>query len=177
MKIFQAVSGAGYPGISSLEMIDNVIPYISGEEEKMDTESKKILGDIDKPADYRIATYCCRVNVLDGHMECVFLDTINKSDRNEVKHLMAEFPGTGLYSGPLKPIMIREEIDRPQPRLDRYEGDGKSQYVKGMSVTVGRIRNYEVFGLSFICLGHNTIRGGAGEAVLVGELLERQRYI
>jgi len=172
----QAVSGAGYPGISSLDITDNVVPYIEGEEEKTRLESKKILGSIDKPADYKLASHCCRVHVIDGHLESIFVKTKQKADAEEVKRLMREFPGTGLYSGPKRPIIVRDEVDRPQTRFDRYAGEGKSPYVGGMSVTVGRLRN-EVFGLSFISLGHNTIRGGAGEAVLVGELLEREGYV
>jgi len=173
----QAVSGAGYPGLPSLDIADNVIPYIGGEEEKTRVESKKILGSIDKPADYKLASYCCRVYVIDGHLECVFVKTKQEADAEVVKRLMREFPGTGLYSGPARPIIVREEVNRPQTRFDRFAGEGVSPYVGGMSVTVGRIRNDDVFGLSFTSLGHNTIRGGAGEAILVGELLETEGYI
>lgn len=173
----QAASGAGYPGVPSLDITDNVIPHIGGEEEKTRLESKRILGSIDKPADYKLASYCCRVHVIDGHLECVFVKTKRKADAEEVKRLMKKFPGTGLYSGPERPIIVRDEIDRPQTRFDRFAGEGKSPYVGGMSVTVGKVRNDEVFGLSFISLGHNTIRGGAGEAILVGELLERKGYV
>jgi aspartate-semialdehyde dehydrogenase len=157
--------------------MDNVVPYIGGEEEKTVVESKKILGGIGKPAEYQMTSYCCRVNVIDGHLECVFVETKEKTTGDEVKSLMKEFRGTGLYSGPKQPIIVREEIDRPQTRLDRYAGNGESPYVKGMSITVGRIRNDEVFGLSFVTLGHNTIRGGAGEVILLGELLEKNGYI
>lgn len=177
LTTMQAVSGAGYPGVPMLDINDNIIPYIADEEEKTMVESRKILGTNDKTADFKVASYCCRVPVIDGHMECVFVKTRQEADAEKTKRLMREFPGTGLYTGPEKPIIVREEIDRPQTRLDRYAGEGKSPYVKGMSVTVGRIRNDEVFGLSFISLGHNTIRGGAGEAILVGELLEREGYV
>ena len=177
LTTMQAISGAGYPGVSSLDIIDNVIPYIEGEEEKTRLESKKILGSIDKLADYKLASYCCRVPVIDGHLECIFVKTREKADVEEVKRLMRNFPGTGSYTGPERPIIVRDEADRPQTRFDRYAGEGKSPYIKGMSVTVGRIRDDGVFGLSFISLGHNTIRGGAGEAILVGELLEREGYV
>jgi aspartate-semialdehyde dehydrogenase len=173
----QAVSGAGYPGLPSLDIMDNVIPYIGGEEEKTIVESKKILGDIGKPANYGLASYCCRVNAIDGHLECVFVQTEKKANADDVRHLMKNFHGTGLHSGPKQPIIVRDEIDRPQTRLDRYAGEGRSPYVRGMSVTVGRIRNDDVFGLSFITLGHNTIRGGAGEVILLGELLKKNEYI
>lgn len=173
----QAVSGAGYPGLPFLDMTDNVIPYISGEEEKIRLESKKILGVIDKPAEYGLTSYCCRVNVSDGHLECVFVKTEKQVDAGDVKRLMSGFHGTELFSGPKLPLVLKDENDRPQTRLDRYSGEGKSPYVRGMSVTVGRIRNDEVFGLSFVSLGNNTIRGGAGEAILVGELLEKNGYI
>lgn len=173
----QAISGAGYPGVPSLDITDNVIPYIGGEEEKTRVESKKILGSIDKSAEYKLASYCNRVHTIDGHIECVFVKTKQEAEADKVKRLMRAVPGTGLYTGPVRPIIVRDEIDRPQTRLDRLAGEGKSPYVGGMSVTVGRIRNDEVFGLSFLSLGHNTIRGGAGEAVLIGELLDREEYV
>jgi aspartate-semialdehyde dehydrogenase len=177
LTTMQAISGGGYPGVPSLDVTDNIVPYIEGEEEKTRLESKKILGSNNEPADYKLASSCCRAHVIDGHMECLFVKTRQKAGAEEVKRLMREFPGTGLHTGPEKPIIVRDEVNRPQTRLDRYAGNGKSPYVKGMSVTVGRIRNDEVFGLSFIALGHNTIRGGAGEAILIGELLERKNYL
>jgi len=173
----QAISGAGYPGVPSLDILDNVIPYIGGEEEKLNNESKKILGSIGQPADYKVAAYCCRVHVMDGHMEAIFVKTKQKFDVGEVKSLMKKFPGTGLYTGPEHPIIIMDESNRPQTRLDRYAGKGKSPYTRGMSITVGRLKNNDVKGLSFIALGHNTIRGGAGEAVLIGELLDIKRLL
>lgn len=173
----QAISGGGYPGVPSLDITDNVVPYIGGEEEKTRVESKKILGSIEKSAEYKFASYCCRVHTIDGHLECVFVKTNKEADAEKVKSLMREFPGTGLYTGPVRPIIVRDEIDRPQTRLDRLAGEGKNPYIGGMSVTVGRIRNDEVLGLSFLSLGHNTVRGGAGEAILIGELLDREDYV
>jgi aspartate-semialdehyde dehydrogenase len=177
VSTMQAISGAGYPGVSSMDIIDNVIPYIGGEEEKLDVESKKILGGLKKPASYHLAAYCNRVNVIDGHMESVFIKTKEDPDIEEVKNLMGDYPGLDLYTGPEKPIIVRSEVNRPQTRLDRYAGSGKSPYTGGMSVTVGRFKKTRQYELGFIALGHNTVRGGAGEAVLIGELLENKGYI
>jgi aspartate-semialdehyde dehydrogenase len=173
----QAFSGAGYPGVPSLDITDNVIPYIGGEEEKLDIESKKILGDGKKPAEYKINVYCNRVPALDGHLESVFLETKKKITVDEMKQAMRDFPGTGLYTGPEKPVIVREEKNRPQTRIDRYAGKGPSPYTAGMSVTCGRFRDLGDNEMSFVCLAHNTIRGGAGEAILIGELLEKKGYL
>jgi aspartate-semialdehyde dehydrogenase len=173
----QAISGAGYPGVSSMDILDNVIPYIGGEEEKLVIESKKILGDFDKPAEYELAAYCNRVNVMDGHLESIFLKTKEKAEVSEIKQLLRDLPSTNLYSGPIRPIIVKEEINRPQTRLDRYAGEGRSPYIKGMSVSVGRFKKYGANGIGFIALGHNTIRGGAGEALLIGELLHELEYV
>lgn len=166
----QALSGAGYPGVSSLDIMDNVVPYISEEEEKMIIELKKLLGSEDEPADFRVAASCNRVPTIDGHMEAAFVHTKKKATPEEVKTTFTEFKGLNLPSAPPHPIIVRNEIDRPQTRLDRDAG-------KGMSVVVGRIRSDEVFGLSYTVLGHNTIRGGAGGAVLVAELCRSKGYV
>ncbi|MEM3512014.1 MAG: aspartate-semialdehyde dehydrogenase, partial [Candidatus Jordarchaeales archaeon] len=171
----QAVSGAGLPGVPSLMIIDNIIPYISGEEEKVIRESRKILGKLDGgrvvPADFKVEASCNRVPVLDGHTESVFLVTESEIDVEEVKEVFRKFRGEPqklkLPSAPEQPIIVRDEIDRPQPRLDRMAGS-----VPGMSVNVGRIRRgSEPNSLAFTVLSHNTIRGAAGAAILNAELM------
>jgi len=166
----QALSGAGYPGVPSLDIMDNVVPYIPEEEEKMIIELKKLLVPEDKPAEFKVAASCNRVPAIDGHMEAAFVRTRKKATPEEVKKAFTELKGLNLPSAPRQPIIVREEPDRPQTRLDRDAGDG-------MSVVVGRIRTDEVFGLSYSVLGHNTIRGGAGGAVLVAELCHSKGYI
>jgi len=173
----QAISGAGYPGLPSMDIIDNVIPYIGGEEEKLDVESKKILGTTEQPAQYRIAAHCNRVHVMDGHMEAIFVKTTEEIDLEIIQELWKNFPGTGLYTGPERPLILRKENNRPQTRLDRYAGKSRSPYTGGMSITLGRVKKNQPDELSFIAVGHNTIRGGAGEAVLIGELLEKEGYV
>jgi aspartate-semialdehyde dehydrogenase len=166
----QSVSGAGYPGVPSLDIIDNVVPYISEEEDKMIIELKKLFGTESSPAQFSVAASCNRVSTIDGHMEAAFVRTKKKAQPEEVKKAFAEFKGLDLPSAPNPPIVVRKEPDRPQTRLDRDTGDG-------MSVVVGRIRSDEVFGLSYVVVGHNTIRGGAGGAVLVAELCHRNGFI
>jgi len=174
----QALSGAGYPGVPSLDIIDNVIPYIAKEEEKLENETKKILGIFDgekvKLADISISASCNRVNVKDGHLEAIYVDLETKPSVEEVKEAFRNFVGEpqklGLPSAPEKPIIVREEIDRPQPRLDRDAG-------RGMSVVVGRIRGDPVMSIKYLCLGHNTIRGAAGAGILSAELMVAKGYI
>jgi len=166
----QSISGAGYPGVASLDIIDNVVPYIGEEEEKMIIELKKLLGPEDKPAEISVAASCNRVPTIDGHMEAAFVRTRKKVSPEDVKKTFAEFKGLDLPTAPHQPIIVRDEPDRPQTRLDRDAGNG-------MSVVVGRIRSDEVFGLSYTVVGHNTIRGGAGGAVLVAELCHSKGYI
>ena len=174
----QALSGAGYPGVPSLDIIDNVIPYIAKEEEKLENETKKILGIFDgekvKLADISISASCNRVNVKDGHLEAIYVDLETKPSVEEVKEAFSNFVGEpqklGLPSAPEKPIIVREEIDRPQPRLDRDAG-------RGMSVVVGRIRGDPVMSIKYLCLGHNTIRGAAGAGILSAELMVAKGYI
>lgn len=166
----QAISGAGYPGVPSLDIVDNVVPYIGGEEEKMIIETKKLLGDGRRPANLRISASCNRVSTLDGHLEAVSVMTKKKVVLAEAKKAFEEFKGLSFPSAPREPIIVRDELDRPQTRLDRNAG-------KGMSVVVGRLREDEAMGLSYTVLGHNTIRGGAGGAVLVGELCHGKNYV
>lgn len=174
----QALSGAGYPGVASLDIIDNVIPYIAKEEEKIETETKKLLGVFDgekiRFANICISACCNRVNVKDGHLEVIYVDLEIKPSVEEVKEAFISFSGEpqilNLPSAPKKPIIVRDEIDRPQPRLDRDAG-------KGMSIVVGRICNDPIMTIKYLCLGHNTIRGAAGAGILSAELMAAKGYI
>lgn len=170
VSTMQSLSGAGYPGVPSMDVLDNVVPYIGGEEEKMVAETKKLLGDGMRPAQLKVSAACNRVATLDGHMEAAFVATKKKAGQAEAKKAFLEFKGLEYPSAPRQPIIVRDEPDRPQTRLDRDAGNG-------MSVVVGRIREDEVLGLAYTVLGHNTIRGGAGGAVLVGELCHGKGYI
>lgn len=180
VSTMQALSGAGFKGVPSMAILDNVIPYIEKEEEKVEIETLKILGKLKEDqvefADVKVSASCHRVMVLDGHMEVVFVETVKKADVDQVKEALREFKGNkikdlNLPSAPNKPIVVRDEPDRPQPRLDRKEG-------KGMSIVVGRIREDKALnGIKFIVLGHNTIRGAAGTAILIGELMAKKGFI
>ncbi|MEM2103339.1 MAG: aspartate-semialdehyde dehydrogenase [Candidatus Bathyarchaeia archaeon] len=175
VSTMQALSGAGYPGVASLDIVDNVIPFIRNEEEKMQSESLKILGFPLKPADFKISASCHRVATLDGHVEAVFTELKSEANPEDVVKAMARFVGEPqklkLPSAPTKPIVVRNEEDRPQVRLDRMEG-------KGMSVVVGRVRRDPAFGgVKFIVLGHNTIRGAAGCSILNAEYLRAKKYL
>jgi len=180
VSTMQAVSGAGLRGVPSAAIIDNIIPYIKDEEEKIEKETLKILGSIEegrvKYAEVAITASCHRVAVLDGHLEAVFIETSRRVSAEEVKEVLREFKGNkikglNLPTAPKNPVIIREESDRPQPRLDRKAG-------KGMSVVLGRIREDKVLnGVKFVVLGHNTIRGAAGTAVLIAELITKEGLI
>jgi aspartate-semialdehyde dehydrogenase len=170
VSTMQSISGAGYPGVPSLDILDNVVPYIGGEEEKMIIETKKLLGTEKQPADLKISASCNRVSTLDGHLEVVFVQTKKKAEPKDALEAFRSLRGLNYPSAPQEPIVVRDEIDRPQTRLDRYAGDG-------MSVVIGRVREDEAFGLTYIVLGHNTIRGGAGGAVLVGEVCHGKGYV
>jgi aspartate-semialdehyde dehydrogenase len=167
----QALSGAGYPGVPSLDIIDNVVPFIGKEEEKMENESNKILGTLQcgavQNANFQISASCNRVHVKDGHLESVFVKLDKNPSVEEVSKAFRNFKGEPqklkLPSAPENPIIVREEPNRPMPRFDRDAG-------KGMSVSVGRIRKDPIMTLKYMCLGHNTIRGGAGAGVLSAEL-------
>jgi len=168
----QALSGAGYPGVASLDAVDNVIPFISGEEEKMETEPRKILGHLAgrtvRFADFKVSAHCNRVPVMDGHLESVSVRLKNKVSIADVRRALVEFEGEpqrmGLPTAPHHPILVSDDSDRPQPRRDRDAG-------KGMTVSVGRIRPCEIADFRFTVLVHNTIRGAAGAAILNAELL------
>jgi len=175
VSTMQAISGAGYPGIPSIDIIDNVIPFIGGEEPKMESETQKILGTASKPADFKVSASCHRVPTIDGHMEAVFVEMKKKVEPNIVAEAMEKFVGEPqtlkLPSAPEKPVVVTWEKDRPQTRLDRMEGNG-------MSTVVGRIRKDPVLnGVKFIALGHNTIRGAAGCGVLNAEYLKVKNFI
>ncbi len=165
----QAVSGAGYEGVPSMAILGNVIPYIGGEEEKEETEPQKILGFFDGErivdADFTVSASCHRVPVMDGHTEAVWVTMRDNPSPEEVRQAMIEFNSNlgDLPTSPEKALIVKDELDRPQPRLDRNRG-------KGMSVSVGRIRS----GIRFICMGHNTVRGAAGASMLNAELLVKK---
>ncbi|MBN2487587.1 MAG: aspartate-semialdehyde dehydrogenase [Methanosarcinaceae archaeon] len=164
----QAISGAGYEGVPSMAILDNVIPYIGGEEEKMESETLKLLGDFDGEkitnADVRVSASCNRVPVMDGHTEAIWAAMSDDPTPADVRSAFLNFnPDLGdLPTEPEKALIVRDENDRPQPRLDRNMG-------RGMSVSVGRIRE----GIRYIAMGHNTIRGAAGASVLNAELLHK----
>ncbi|RJQ36931.1 aspartate-semialdehyde dehydrogenase [Candidatus Microgenomates bacterium] len=174
----QALSGAGYPGVPSLDIIDNVIPYISGEEEKMETEPLKLLGKVSKngviSAKIAISAQCNRVAVREGHLESVTISFEKKPTLQEVIKALKNFTSVPqklkLPSAPQYPIIVREEANRPQPVVDRNEGNG-------MSVVVGRVNKSEVFDIKLTLLVHNTIRGAAGAAILNAELLKVKNFI
>ena len=169
----QALSGAGYPGPSSIDMLGNVIPFISGEEQKVQTEPLKVLGKFTgqaiQPARFPISAHTNRVSVEDGHMECVSVELEKKASPEEVSRIFAEFTSLPqelrLPTAPKHPIIVSSERDRPQPRLDRDAGEG-------MSAVVGRIRECPVFDIKFVVLSHNTIRGAAGAAILNAEVMK-----
>jgi aspartate-semialdehyde dehydrogenase len=174
----QAISGAGYPGVASLDITDNVIPYIGGgEEEKMETEPRKFLGTLKKDsvqlADFAISATCTRVPVIEGHTEAVHVSFKKRTTPEAVAETLRAFRGKPqelrLPTAPARPIVVREELDRPQPRRDRAEGDY-------MSVVVGRVRSDLVFDAKFVCLGSNTVRGAAGASILNAELAAALGY-
>jgi aspartate-semialdehyde dehydrogenase len=174
----QALSGAGYPGLSAIDMLGNVIPFIGGEEDKIETEPLKIMGALDgdgiRFADCRISAHTNRVFVEDGHMECVSLELEKKATPDEVAEVLARFSSLPqelkLPSAPERPVIVTDERNRPQPRFDRDAGNG-------MSAVVGRIRECPVFDIRLVVLSHNTIRGAAGAAILNAELMKAQGLI
>lgn len=174
VSTMQAVSGAGYNGVPSMAIVDNLVPFIGGEEEKMESETLELLGDLDdgklNPAPFGISTSCHRVAVVDGHTEAVFIEMADDFSIEEVEESFREFRGLpqklDLFSAPATPVIVREEDNRPQPRMDRNAQ-------RGMAVSVGRIRKDEVFrnSLKYVLVGHNTIRGAAGASILNAELI------
>jgi aspartate-semialdehyde dehydrogenase len=171
---FQATSGAGYPGVPSLDSLGNVVPYIPGEEAKMESETQKILGRLGKktiePAEFALSAACHRVAVLDGHLTAVSVKFRRRPTRKALLAAVAAFrplSKLSLPSAPEQPILYREEDDRPQPRLDA-DRDG------GMGITMGRLRPCSVLDWKFDALGHNVVRGAAGAAILNAEILKRE---
>jgi aspartate-semialdehyde dehydrogenase len=168
----QALSGAGYPGVASLDIADNVVPFIENEEEKIEEETRKILGEAGGSgithAVTRVSAQVHRVNVTDGHLAAVRVKLAGTAELAEVRDALASFASLPqelkLHSAPERPVVVRDERDRPQPRLDRDAG-------RGMTVTVGRLAPDTVLDFRFVCLSHNTIRGAAGAALLNAELL------
>lgn len=171
----QAVSGAGYPGVASLDIMQNVIPFIRHEEEKVETETNKILGTASQPAGITVSAACNRVSTLNGHLESVFAKTRSPARPADVINAMTQFTSVPqqlkLPSAPNHPIIVRKEEDRPQTRIDVDEG-------KGMSVSVGRVRQDPALGgVKYTVLGHNLVRGGAGCSILNAELLIAKKII
>jgi aspartate-semialdehyde dehydrogenase len=174
----QALSGAGYPGVASLDIVDNVIPYIASEEEKIESETGKILGRLSgqriEPAPFAVSAQCHRVNVQDGHLGAIRVKLARPASLDELKEAWATYSGEPqrlqLPTAPAHPIEVREEPDRPQPRRDRDAGGG-------MTVTIGRIARDAVLDWRFLALSHNTIRGAAGAALLNAELLLARGYL
>jgi aspartate-semialdehyde dehydrogenase len=172
VSTMQAVSGAGYPGVASLDILGNVIPHIGGEEEKIERESRKILGilsdGIVEPAQFAVSAHTNRVAVVDGHMMTVSVGFRRRVAPDEAVAVLREFRGppsvVRLPSSPTPPVEVDDRADRPQPRLDLDRGSG-------MAVTVGRVRPCPILDLRLVALGHNTIRGAAGQGVQIAELL------
>jgi aspartate-semialdehyde dehydrogenase len=174
----QAVSGAGYPGVASLDILGNVIPYIKNEEEKMEEETKKLLGQLNGskviPGDFAMSAQCNRVAVEDGHTESISIRLKKKAKAQEIiaawNGYRAEPQQLKLPSAPERPVVYLEAPDRPQPRFDVDMG-------AGMTTAVGRLRPCGVLDWKFTVLSHNTIRGAAGAAVLNAELLKVKGYL
>ncbi len=175
----QAISGAGHPGVSSYDIIDNVIPYIGGEEKKSEMEPRKIFGTISEKSfvddtSFVISAHCNRVGVMDGHMACVSFSCKEKPSKDDILLLWNTFSGEPqaleLPSAPVRPIHYFEQDNRPQPRLDRDRD-------KAMAVSVGRLREDPILNWKFVGLSHNTIRGAAGGGVLIAELLVAKKYL
>jgi len=174
----QAISGAGMDGPRALDLVDNVVPYIPGEEEKMESELTKILGTIQggevERARIHASAHCHRVPTLDGHLEAVSFELVGDPTPEAVEACLREFRGDteGLHlpTSPPVPIEVRSELDRPQPRLDRDCG-------RGMTVVVGRVRRCSALGIKLELLSHNTIRGAAGGTLLNAELLAAKQLL
>lgn len=182
VSTMQALSGAGYGGVRSMTIQDNIIPFIAKEEAKTETESLKILGELQKnrikPAPIEISASCHRVPVLDGHTEAVFLEMENRASAKQIAEALANFKAKPqklkLPTAPTRPIIVEEGEDRPQPRFARSAGS-----VPGMAVVVGRVREDPVFkkGVKFVVSGNNAIRGAAGASVLNAELMKAEGYL
>ncbi|MGO8720682.1 MAG: aspartate-semialdehyde dehydrogenase [Acidobacteriaceae bacterium] len=174
VSTMQAISGAGYPGVPSLDITGNVIPFIRNEEEKLEAETLKLLGKLENrkvtPLDARVSAHCNRVAVEDGHTESVSIELASKPTREEILAAWRDFQplrGKNLPTAPEQPVEYNSAEDRPQPRLDRMRG-------RGMTATAGRLRPCSLLDWKFTVLSHNTIRGAAGAALLNAELLACQ---
>jgi aspartate-semialdehyde dehydrogenase len=171
----QAISGAGYPGVASMDINANVIPYIGSEEEKMEQETQKILGDLlngsVEPLAAKVSAHCNRVPVVDGHTVAVSVQLRDKPSLAQVRAAIESFTSLpqqrNLPSAPARPVIYMEQQDRPQPRRDVGRENG-------MAVFVGRLRECPVFDFKFLACGHNTVRGAAGAAVLNAELMQSE---
>jgi aspartate-semialdehyde dehydrogenase len=180
LTTLQALSGAGYPGPAAIDLVDNIIPFISGEEEKSEIEPRKILGKVKNgkiipDESIKISAHCNRVPVTDGHTACVSLNFSGKKpELNEILDIWRTFSSLPqelkLPSAPVPAIVYRDEPNRPQPQKDRDAGNG-------MAITVGRLRKCNVFDIRFVGLHHNTVRGAAGGSILTAELLKAKGYI
>ena len=177
----QAISGAGYPGVSSMDMIDNIVPYIGGEEEKMEQkEPQKLLGTFDgaevQYADFVVSAQCNRVPIRNGHLEAISIEFENEATEAEILAAWKEYQPLAqqmkLPNAPDPAIIYMDADDRPQPRLDRLAGS-----VPGMATVIGRLRPDPILDYKFLVLGHNTIRGAAGGSLLNAELLVTQGYL
>lgn len=174
----QAISGAGYPGVPAMDIMGNIIPYIGGEEEKIETEPLKILGTLDddgiRPAEMRISAQCTRVPVLDGHTETVSFRLSRQADLDQVREALDSYRGMPqhrcLPSAPDHPVLILDTPDRPQPARDIW-------LERGMATIVGRLRECPVLDFRMVVLGHNTIRGAAGASILNAEALVSEGYL
>lgn len=180
VSTLQAVSGAGYPGLAAVDVLGNAIPFIDGEEEKLATETLKVLGEVRAEEDgvvlhgAVVSAHCNRVATVDGHLLCASAELDARPTPGEVRAALAEFRGRpqelGLPTAPAHPIRVVEGDDRPQPRRDAMAG-------RGMTVSVGRVRECPILGTRFAALGHNTIRGAAGASVLNAELLLAEGWL
>jgi aspartate-semialdehyde dehydrogenase len=178
VNTMQGLSGAGYPGVPSLDALDNVIPFIGGEEDKLALEPRKMLGKVRDGgvdfADFAISAHCNRVPVREGHLETVSVALENPAEPDEIPVAWRDWrplpQQLNLPTAPRPPLVVRTEPDRPQTRLDRDAG-------RGMVVSVGRVRVCDVLDIKFVVLGHNTIRGAAGASVLNAELMVAQEMI
>jgi aspartate-semialdehyde dehydrogenase len=174
----QAISGAGYPGLSALDVLDNVTPYIGGEEAKLEAEPLKMLGrfanDAIHDADFQVSAHCNRVGTRDGHLECVSVTLGSNPSLDDIAKVFRSYTSLpqqlNLPTAPAHPVIFRTEPDRPQTRLDRDAGNG-------MGVSVGRLRECPLLGVKFVALGSNTMRGAAGGSVLNAELLKVQGWL
>jgi aspartate-semialdehyde dehydrogenase len=174
----QAISGAGYPGLPSMDILGNVIPYIGGEEPKAESEPLKCLGRVENGrivnGDFVISAHCNRVPVFDGHTVCVSVKLKRSATPEQVREVFANFEGEpqrlDLPQAPKPPIVVRDEDDRPQTRLDVDAGNG-------MAVVVGRVRECSIFGIKYVTLSHNTVRGAAGASLLNAELMYRKGLV